>query len=80
MSRFTRRDFLSGAAALVGAGLGGGLLAGCDNKESFSFIGEGAVPNRRPNILLVLSDEFSLPPKYPSGTGMPEDIRKPANR
>lgn len=76
MSRFTRRDFLSGAAALVGAGLGGGLLAGCDNKESFSFIGNGTVPTRRPNILLVLSDEFSLPPKYPSGSGMPDDIRK----
>jgi arylsulfatase A-like enzyme len=77
MSKFSRRDFLSGVAALMGAGLGSGLLAGCSTNESFSFTNPGpSTPARRPNILLVLSDEFSLPPRYPEGTGMPEDIRK----
>lgn len=72
--KITRRDFMVGAAATVGVGAG---LAGCgNNEESFVFTNGSQSPPRRPNILLVLSDEFSLPPKYPDGTGMAPGLRE----
>ena len=79
MEKISRRDFMVGLATVMGAGLGPGLLAGCDNnRESFvaTSAGGNPVPQRRPNILLVLSDEYSLPPMYPDGTGMPTELRQ----
>lgn len=74
MSKISRRNFLTGAAATVGAG-----LAGCGNSsQSFVFTSDpsSGTPGQRPNILLVLSDEFNLPPRYPNGTGMPAALRE----
>ena len=72
MSKLSRREFLAGLAGVAGVG----LLAGCEGEQNFVATGAGQVPGRRPNILLVLSDEFNLPPKYPDGAGMPQSLRE----
>jgi arylsulfatase A-like enzyme len=82
MSQMNRREFMVALAALTGAAAGPAILtAGCKPEAS---VGEGTAtpgangpsPRRPPNFLLVLSDEFGLPPKYPDGAGMPAGLRE----
>jgi arylsulfatase A-like enzyme len=79
MSKFSRRDFMVGFGSLMGAGLGLGLLAGCESSDQTLLITpfkDRVLPTKRPNILLVLSDEYNRPPKYPDGSGMPQGLRE----
>ncbi len=78
----TRRDFLgTGLATLVGAALGPAILtAGCTTGAGDPGPAAGGVPEeatrRRPNILLVLVDEFRRPGNYPAGTGEALGLRE----
>lgn len=81
MSEISRRDFVVGLATLMGAAVGPSILtAGCGGDKSPAAgtptPGPGATPGQPPNILLVLSDEYGLPPRYPEGTGMPRGLRE----
>ncbi|MBN9414041.1 MAG: sulfatase-like hydrolase/transferase [Candidatus Eremiobacteraeota bacterium] len=77
----TRKSFLGMAAATVGgAVVAPSLLAsGCSNDSASqtSFNGNGgSSPSQRPNILLVMMDEFRLPPKYADNEGEIPDLRQ----
>lgn len=75
MSALSRREFLKGLAAAGAVGAAG--VSGCGESPQFVVTGSNGVnPGKRPNILLVLSDEFNHPPKYPEGTGMPRGLRE----
>jgi arylsulfatase A-like enzyme len=63
-----RRDFLGAALGILGAGMIGGPLALVESAE--------AKP-ARPNILLVLMDEFRLPPRgYAADQGELEELKE----
>ncbi|MBN9414993.1 MAG: sulfatase-like hydrolase/transferase [Candidatus Eremiobacteraeota bacterium] len=51
-----RREFLQSAASVVGA-----LAAGCASSDSAPLSG-GSAGARRPNILMIVLDEFRVPP------------------
>jgi arylsulfatase A-like enzyme len=74
MSNLSRREFIAGMAGVAGAS----ALAGCgSSQEQYVFTSTpNQTPGKRPNILLVLSDEFNLPPRYPDGSGMPASLRE----
>lgn len=74
--KFNRRQFMTGLATLAGAGLGPAIIAGCDNQTESVITGPASGPApKRPNFLMIMSDEFNRPPVYPNGTGMPEQLR-----
>lgn len=79
----SRKSFLEMALAAVGgAVVAPTLLASGCSSDSASQSFPGGAPNAenllgaRPNILLVLMDEFRLPPKYPDNTGEIPDLRQ----
>ena len=80
--RITRRDFMgAGMATLAAAALGPAILAsGCANGQENTLTNAGPNPNgpiqRRPNILLVLVDEYRRSPDYPDGTGQVSGLRE----
>lgn len=80
--RITRRDFMgAGMATLAAAALGPAILtSGCANGQENTLTNAGPNPNgpiqRRPNILLVLVDEYRRSPDYPDGTGQVSALRE----
>lgn len=76
--KLTRRDFVGvGLATLVGATLG---PAGCAGTESSPSSSNPSNPvQRRPNILLMLVDEYRRSPNYPTNTGEVPDLREILN-
>lgn len=75
--KLTRRDFMGASLAVVaGATLGG--CSGTDVGPSGALIPD-PVTQRRPNILLVLVDEYRRSPNYPSDAGQVPALREILN-
>ncbi|MBX3169435.1 MAG: sulfatase-like hydrolase/transferase [Candidatus Eremiobacteraeota bacterium] len=81
--KLSRKSFLEMALAAVGgAVVAPTLLASGCSSDSASQGFPGGAPGAdnplkvRPNILLVLMDEFRLPPKYPDNSGEIPDLRQ----
>ncbi len=68
-----RRTFVKGGAALGGAALAAGAVAGCSDGEGepaaapSSTTGAGAGSGRQPNIVVLLTDQQRHPTHWPAG-------------